>query len=645
MFYYEVAPVERSYKGTFLPTYSSEIKLNMGQIVSVKLRNKLVYAFVVNTTEKPSFNIKPIEKINSGYCLPKNSLEAFKWLNNYYPGTLGATAILFAPTTITKDTHHDTQKNVDNITTKKIELTNTQQKISSEIIKSKTNIHIIHGDTGTGKTRIYIDLCNQIIKLNKSIMLLTPEIGLTPQLAEQLKYHFKNIRIIHSQISQSARRKIWLEVANSTESFLIVGPRSALFTPIKNLGLIIVDEFHDSAYKQDQSPKFQTVRVAAQIARINNSKLVLGSATPPVEDFFYATNKGALVHRITELPKIKIPNRVISFVDLSDKNQQSKFEMLSKCLINEISINLEKSEQTLIFLNKRGTSRTISCSNCGWVASCERCNIPYIYHQDKNILICHTCGHKNRVLKKCNDCGKNDLIYKNPGTKQIEANLQKLFPYAKIGRYDKDNNKSETFMANHSAIVEGKIDILIGTQILSKGHDLPKLSLVGILNGNSGLQVPDFSSAERNFQLLHQIIGRVGRGHLAGRVIVQSYGNIEKMEKIVEQNNYAWEKFYKDELQNRATYHYPPYFFMLKIEFSRKSEENLIKNISEFADKISKKYKNINIVGPAPSLISKRSNNYYWQIVIKSKNRAVLQEIISDIPNNCSYDLDPINLI
>jgi primosomal protein N' (replication factor Y) len=259
--------------------------------------------------------------------------------------------------------------------------------------------------------------------------------------------------------------------------------------------------------------------------------------------------------------------------------------------------------------------------------------------------LCHTCGSKANIYKNCPECNNHNLIYKNPGTKQIEANLKKIFPLAKIGRYDKDNTKTETFSAMHSDIMSGKVDILVGTQLLSKGHDLPKLTLVGILNADSGLQIPDYSSSEKNFQILQQIIGRVGRGHLPGEVVIQSYGDKNKLSNLIEQNNYTWQKFYEIELKNRKAFNYPPYCFILKVEISRKNEDNLVKNISEFSIKIAKKHPNVEIIGPAPSLISKRNNNHYWQIIIKSKNRSVLKEIISDLPNNCSYDLDPINLI
>lgn len=645
MFYYEVAPIERSYKGKFLPTYSSDKKLDVGQIISVHLRSKSVFAFVVSDCKKPDYNVKTIDKVYLNYKIPFKNIQFFKWLDEYYPGSLGSTASLFSPANIIEKSSNTNQNNDDNITTNKFELSKKQMEISSKINNSNRKIHIIHGDTGTGKTRIYMDLCLSVIKMNKSIIFLTPEISLTPQLSKDFEKYFKNVYIIHSQLTPSERRKVWLKVSYSTDPVIIIGPRSALFMPVNNIGLIVIDEFHDSAYKQDQAPKFQTVRIASQLAKIHSCKLVLGSATPPIEDFFYATKKGAEVHRITEIPTIKAPNRTLTFVDISDKNQLSQYDSLSKTLLDKIAHNLERSQQSLVFLNKRGSSRTITCENCGWIAVCPRCNIPYVYHQDKNYLLCHTCGNKTNIMKRCPDCNNHNLIYKNPGTKQIEANLKKLFPSAKIGRYDKDNTKTETFSAMHSDIMSGNIDILVGTQLLSKGHDLPKLSLVGILNADSGLQIPDYSSAEKNFQILEQIIGRVGRGHLPGEVVIQTYGDKNKLSKLIEQNNYTWQNFYKEELKNRQKFNYPPYCFMLKIEISRKNEDNLIKNISEFANKISKNYPNVDIIGPAPSLISKRNNNHYWQIIIKSKNRSVLKDIINNLPNNCSYDLDPINLI
>lgn len=648
MFYYEVAPADKSYKNDSLLTYCSESKLEIGQIVVVKVRTKTINAFVVKPSSKPSFKVKEIDNVYTNITLPVKLVDLFMWFCEYYPGLLGASASLFLPNSIAQkirlvtDPPKKVVKNIPNLPI----LTKQQEQIINEIISDDSPVHIIHGDTGSGKTRIYIELCRKILANGKSVLILTPEISLTPQIAEQFYEQFgNNVLITHSSLTIAKRREIWLKSMERNKPNVIIGPRSALFMPLSNIGLIVVDEFHDSAYKQEQSPRYHALRVAAKLNNIHHSKLILGSATPPIEDYFYTLNKGSRIHRLNELPKKLTASKTIKVVLLNQDSERTNYDLLSKTLINELSENLQDNQQSLVFINKRGTTRTIICQNCGWIDECNRCNIPYVYHHDKNILLCHTCGQKTAVKSSCPECGSTDIHFKNPGTKQIAADLEKIFPNAKIGRYDKDNKKNETFSANHQKILSGEIDILVGTQLLTKGHDLPNLSLVGVLNSESGLQFPDYSSAEKNFQLLHQIVGRVGRGHLPGRVIVQTFRNPEKIKYLTEQKTDTWQNFYDSELASRKQYGYPPFVFILKIEMSRAKESTLIKNIEQLASQISTKYPNVQIVGPAPSLISLRNNRYFWQIIIKSKRRSLLTEIVSSLPKDCSYDLDPINLI
>lgn len=647
MYYYEVAPSSRSYKNDSLLTYHSSSEIERGQIVIVKIRSKIHNAFIVKKVPKPQFPTIRIEEIIKDYRLPNYQVEFFLKLNEYYPGSLGSTASMFVPYISKKLTLDEKTytKNVDKNSTKKLTPNQEQQTIINSIIKSNNKTHILHADTGTGKTLIYAKISSAIIQSKQSVIVMTPEISLTPQLAEQFYSLFKNVYIIHSKMTENQRSNVWAKIRNSKEPVIVIGPRSALFAPVNNLGSIIIDEFHDTAYKQDQAPKFQTVRIAAILSKITDSKLILGSATPPIEDYFYATQKGAEVHRLTKLPKDSGNQKIIKVVQLSNPKEITKYDLLSTSLISLIKQTLDNSEQVMLFLNKRGTSRVVLCQNCGYSAVCSRCNIPYIYHHDSHSLVCHTCYKKIAMPISCPDCGSDQLIYKNPGTKQIELIINKLFPSYKIGRYDKDNKKTETFYANQADIAGGKIDILIGTQLLTKGHDLPKLGLVGVLNSDSGLQFPDYSSSEKNFQTLYQIIGRVGRGHIDGNVLVQTFSTPDKYANLIEQKKDTWVNFYRSEIKERERFNYPPFSFMLKIELSRSSEQVLIKNIEQLANNIHSSFTGIEVIGPAPSLLTKRNNKYYWQIIIKSKQRSILTKIISILPKNCSYDLDPINLL
>lgn len=647
MYYYKVAPGNRGYRGDNFLTYSSNAKLMAGQIVVVKVRTQTISGFIVNEVKKPKFKVKEIDHIYKDLVLPRVQVEFFRNFNEYYPGSLGATAALFVPNLTATERKSTTpeRKNVVEKYNTMPELTNQQSEILGKIIGSKVRTHILHGDTGTGKTRLYIELAKSMSKKNKSVLILTPEISLTPQLAEQFIDNFNNVFLIHSKLTIKQRREIWLKIDTTKGPKIIIGPRSALFSPVENLGVIIIDEFHDSAYKQDQSPKYQTVRVAAILSKLSESKLVLGSATPPVEDYFYAQKMGAEIHRLVEQPNSYATKKDIKIIKLSEPNERTSYELISKTLLTMMADKLAKKQQVMVFLNKRGSSRTILCESCGWTLQCVRCNIPYIYHSDKHQLLCHTCNKKLPAPNNCTECGSSSIIFRNPGTKAIEASLARAFPKAKIGRYDKDNTKEQTFLSNYTDIKAGNIDILVGTQLLTKGHDLPKLSLVAILLAEGGLQFPDYSSEEKNFQLLHQVIGRVGRGHLDGDVLIQTLNEPSTVITKTEHKINTWQNFYNQELVNRKRFRYPPFCYILKIELSRASEKNVAKNAEDLAVKLLADFADVEVIGPSPALIEKKNEKWYWQIVIKSDKRSRLTDVIKTLPKTCSYDLDPINLL
>lgn len=646
MFYYLIAPAERTYQGKELLTYSSKKKLASGQAVVVKVRTITTSAFVFREVVKPTFSVNPIDAALTNITIPSNLVKLFEWMNQYYPAGVGATASLYIPRSISKQ--YETIENNNSVEiikkSKEPTLTGQQTTIVKTIEQSKTQTHIIHGDTGTGKTLVYIELAKKIIQQKKSVIILTPEISLTPQLAEQFRESFSSLHIVHSGLSSKERRSIWLLIQTCTTPQIVIGPRSALFYPLKSVGMIIVDEFHDSAYKQDQSPRYNAVRVAAMLVKINASKLVLGSATPPIEDYFYALKMGAEVHRLTEKPLDSLANR-IHLVNLSAKNERTNYPLLSKTLLDLIHQKLQAKQQIMIFLNKRGSSRLVVCQNCGWHSVCDRCNIPYTYHHDSHFLICHTCASSLPAPNNCPDCLSENILFKNPGTKAITEYLRAIFPQAIIGRYDKDNSKHETFTAQQGKIQQGKVDILVGTQLLVKGHDLPKLSLVAILLADNALQFPDFSSEERAFQLLHQIAGRVGRGHNKGDIVLQTYSPSSKLNDYVEHKINSWQDFYASQLRERQKYNFPPYCYLMKIEIARATE----KTAETFARKITTKLlgaaTDLEILGPAPSFMYKRSDKWHWQIIVKSKKRSSLIDLIKELPGGCTYDIDPSSLL
>jgi primosomal protein N' (replication factor Y) (superfamily II helicase) len=646
MFYYEVAPADRLYHGDKLLTYSHDTELQVGELVVVTLQTKTITAIVIQSVKKPSFPVKTIAYC-TGSRLPTEQHKLYRWVQEYYPYGLGICGSLFVPPALTLKKLPD-QVGYNPVAIKANDLpllTGQQSEVSTKIIESKVRTHIIHGDTGTGKTRLYIELAKNTVSNGKSVLMLTPEISLTPQLISRFQEAFTSVHVVHSQLSAAQRRDIWRTLEKSVEPQIIIGPRSALFLPLKGIGIIILDEFHESAYKQEQAPRYHATRVAAKLAELSEAKLVLGSATPPVEDYFYASSKDAAVYRLTEMPGKKPGKKTNVIVDMSQDSERSSYPLLSNTLLRTIKAALDRDEQVLIFHNKRGSSRTVLCQQCGWYATCSRCNIPYTYHADNHKFICHTCGKSEPTPNSCPTCRSNDIIFKGPGTKAITESLQKIFPEARIGRYDKDNTKEQTFSSQHAEIEQGNVDILVGTQLLAKGHDLPKLSVVGVLLAETGLQFPDYSSEERSYQLLHQIAGRVGRGHRTGIVILQTYNPQQRTLTAAEHKKNSWDSFYKDQLEERKQFAFPPFCYLLKIEIAKKNEKNTQVAAEKLAEELRSKHHSVQVLGPSPAFIAKQSGTWRWQIIVKANRRSELLSMIKQLPKSCSYDIDPLSLL
>jgi primosomal protein N' (replication factor Y) len=425
-----------------------------------------------------------------------------------------------------------------------------------------------------------------------------------------------------------------------------VGPRSALFTPVKNIGLIVIDEAHESSYKQDQSPYYQSTRVAAKLSDINNALLILGSATPLIGDYYYFKAKNLLIPRMTK-PAITINknknNISIDVVKLSDKSNFTKSRWLSNQLITSISDSLNSKEQSIVFINRRGTAQVIVCQNCGWQAVCPNCDTSLTYHADSHSMMCHSCNFNKLIPSECPLCKSVDIVFKGTGTKAITDELGRLFKTANISRFDRDNKKADTLEHNFDDLMSGKIDIAVGTQIITKGLDLPKLSTVGIVMADSSLYFPDYTAEERTYQNISQVIGRVGRGHIPGRVIVQSYEpNRLSIKSAI---NKDYESFYDSQIIERKKYKFPPFVYLLKITCKRSTQNSS----EQYCEKLIKDIGLLNIPiiinGPTPAFHEKVNNKYVWQIIIKSVNRDNLIRIVTEIKGDYTYDIDPSSLL
>lgn len=643
MFYYEVQPVSAAYKAEKCLTYSSATQLKNFTLVSISMRNEpsIMGVIVSPVSHPPSFKVKALSLLGQQYFLPEVTFNLATWISEYYATPLANVLVSFIPANL--------QQN-QRATTEKIELPKltdlppltSQQKQVLKLFKSGNQSLMLHGDTGSGKTRVYIEMIQAITKKGRSSLVLTPEISLIPQLLSALQNTVSApIFYIHSELTPAQRKRIWLEIHNASSPYVLIGPRSALFAPHKDVGLIVIDEFHESALKQEQVPRYHAVRVASKLRQLHNSQLVLGSATPPVEELYYFESKKLPIVTMDTLGQATRSAPIV--VDLKDKASFTRSELISNQLCTAIEKRMANDEQVLLLLNRRGTARVIICNVCGWEMHCRRCDINVTYHGDSHDTRCHTCGLRAVAPSECPECQNSELLYQGKGTKAVAAEIERLFPRAGYRRFDTDNKKTERIDQHYAAIKSGSIPILIGTQLIAKGLDLPKLSLVGVLNADTGMVFPDFTAEEKTYQLLYQVIGRVNRGHLPGEVILQSLHPDAPVLKAALDNN--WYDFYNSQLAEREQFSFPPFAFLLKITAERRSSKVAEKALQTLQRQIEALGLPVRIDNPAPGFVEKKRNNFIWHLVVRSKNRGHLVAIAKAAKGNFSVDLDPISVL
>ncbi|MDQ3123680.1 MAG: primosomal protein N' [bacterium] len=642
MHYYEVFVAEVGYTKPSPLTYSFPDILVTGAIVLVPFGRKNIAGFVSQKVHKPTFDTKQIIQALTEPPLPLMLRKLHTWLGEYYPSGSGALTQLFVPSGLDVKNRGITEKQPT--PTDLPPITEQQKKILHKIDSSTKRTFLLHGATGSGKTRIYLERAGIEMKNGSSVLILTPEISLVPQLAKVFAEQFGDkVVTMHSGLTKSTRNRHWSQILKATEPLIIIGTRSALFSPIKKLGLIVIDEMHEPAYKQEQAPRYQALRVAGALAKLHGADTIYGSATPPIIEHYIAEATGIPILHMTKtaLTSQKVTRTI---VDMKDKNLFSRHPSISDPLLTALEKNLQNHQQSMLFLNRRGTARLILCHICGWQAMCPRCDIPLTYHGDNHTMRCHTCGYRGRPPYACPDCGSDNITYRSIGTKALVDTLHKLLPEAVVKRFDTDNYAAEKLAHHFESIQKGDVDILVGTQMIGKGLDLPKLSLVGIINADTGLNMPDFSAAERSYQLLHQAIGRVGRGHTLGEVIVQTYNPLNPLLLAAVTQN--WQLLYEQELAERRRFGFPPFRFMLKIDVNRKSAKAAEEFVSKLHQHIIQMRLPIELSEPAPAFYERSHGSYHWQLVIKSKIRSRLVQVMSSLPaGNYNYDIDPINLL
>lgn len=508
---------------------------------------------------------------------------------------------------------------------KQITLTEDQQKaielISNAIDSNKFDIYLIHGVTGSGKTQIYLELIEKIIKQNKTALYLVPEISLTPQVIRRIKNRFGDlVGVLHSKLSPGERFDEWRSVIKE-EYKIVVGPRSAVFAPIKNIGLVIVDEEHDSSYKQSENAPYYNGRDAAIMrAKLENAIVILGSATPSLESYFNAmSGKYHLIELKTRVDNANMP--IISLIDLRKEKEENRMVgSFSQTMIDKIKSTILKNEKVIILQNRRGFATYVMCPDCGYTEQCKNCSVTLTYHLVKKEYLCHYCNYSKKELNACPVCGSLEIKYKGIGTQRVEDELEQIIPGSRIARMDLDTTqKKYSYSRILNDFGEGKYNVLLGTQMVAKGLDFPDVTFVGVVSAESTMLIPDFRSSEKTFQLLSQVAGRAGRSHLQGEVAIQTYRPESYTLQFVQQNDY--QGFYQKEIIEREQAKYPPFYKLALIEFKSPNINQVKRAASEFHKFLKFDKKIIEVLGPSPAYISRISGRYRWHILIKS-NRA-----------------------
>ena len=542
------------------------------------------------------------------------------------------------------------------------ELSQVQQKVYEGIsrqIKNETSPQILlHGITASGKTEVYFKLIDDTIKSGKNVLFLAPEIALASQLTKRLarKFGTKDVAIWHSSISEGERYDVWQKLYND-EIKILAGARSAVFAPLQNIGLIIIDEEHESAYKQTSpAPRYDARLVARKLAEFSNCPLILGSATPDISSYYRAVNSNHLYEMLTRYNNAKVAP--VTVINMQEYGRAAYKSMISKPLQTAINETLGNKQQVILLINRRGYSTYTQCQGCGHVIECPNCAIPMIWHAKDNMLKCHYCNHAEYFPDVCPNCGFDGLKNSGTGTQKIEQYVKELYPNHNVERIDSDVlvRKGE-----HIRLLErfqkGDIDILVGTQMIAKGLDNPNVTLVGVISADASFNLPDFRASERGFQLLTQVAGRAGRGEFRGRVLFQTYNPEYYALESAKSQNYS--EFYEKEIKSREEFDYPPFSQIIRIILSSVNNFRAEKAAQEIALRLCtmiEKFgfgERLEVLGPTPCVIERINGQYRFQILIKNKLEAKGHQFVSSFLNKITspkdikmtVDVDPLDIL
>ena len=537
---------------------------------------------------------------------------------------------------------------------------NAEQQVAVETIlqsvqEQQSQTYLLEGITGSGKTEVYLQVIAEVLNQGKTAIMLVPEISLTPQMVQRFKSRFgEHVAVMHSGLSQGEKYDEWRKIERG-EAEVVVGARSAIFAPIENIGVIIIDEEHEASYKQEETPRYHARDLAIWRSEYHHCPVVLGSATPSLESRARAQKNVYQRLRLTQRANQAATLPTIDVVDMWQEVENGNVSSFSISLQEKLQERLEKNEQSVLLLNRRGYSSFVMCRDCGYVLPCPNCDISLTLHMDSKTMKCHYCGHEERIPYRCPNCGQDKIRYYGTGTQKVEEELQTLLPDSRILRMDVDTTRRK---GAHEKILrtfgEGQADILLGTQMIAKGLDFPNVTLVGVLNADTALNLPDFRSSERTFQLLTQVSGRAGRAEKPGEVIIQSFNPEHYAIQLAKAQDY--EDFYTKEMYIRHRGDYPPYYFTVQITASHPEENEAAKQMFQIATKLKQGLSpQAILLGPPPNAIMRVNNRYFYQVIIKYKQEPMLQPLLKEILTDTqratarglklSIDAEPMNFI
>jgi len=651
--------------------------LKTGSQVLIPFGKSRTVGYVIGFVETSDVKgIKDIAEVLSPYPLfSKESVELARWMANYYNSffiTALRTVMPPATTQIEKRAlksklRKPLYKEIPNLksqtpnksqiqNSKEFELTKEQsdalKSIEKDIDSGKCSVSLLYGITGSGKTEVYLRAAKYVIENGGSAIILVPEVGLTPQIIERASEHFGDLlAVYYSDMTENERQTTWMAVSRKQKK-IVLGTRSALFMPVGDLKLIVMDEEYENTYKSDQSPKYHAREVAFHIAKISGVSVVLGSATPSIETFYHAKQGD---YKLLTLPK-RIDDRPlppIEVVDMRSELKAGNYNVLSRKLRDEIKSTFGKKEQTILFINRRGYFSFVMCRACGHAIQCPKCSVSLIYYMNDGKLRCNHCGFSSESPIICPKCQSSQIKFFGGGTQRIEQEVASVIPKARILRLDRDTvRKKGTYENIIRSFIAGSADVLIGTQMVTKGLDIGSVTLVGVIAADIGLNLPDFRAAEHTFQLITQVAGRAGRHKLAGKVIVQTYNPDHYALKFASGHDY--EGFYNQEIESRRELGYPPFLNIINMIIFNEKEQTAKQLALDLAKFIRKRLEDKGeVFGPFPAPITKLKGRSRYQIILKGNELEVLRKAVVDSASSVvklgsskiSIDIDPYNML